>query len=59
MRIRLMSVLSASVVFSYLTYANASWVLNAVYVSRETGAPVWQVLDPLHRSWVNAGIRAR
>lgn len=43
----------AVLILGYVAGVNAPWVSNAVYVSRVTGSPLMQVLDPLHRHWLD------
>lgn len=47
-----MKIAVAGLVLGYLIGVNASWVSDAVRVSRLTGSPFLQVLDPLHRDWL-------
>lgn len=46
----------AVLVLGYVAGVNAPWVSNAVYVSRLTHSPLWQVLDPLHRHWIDTAL---
>lgn len=43
----------AVLVLGYIVGVNAPWVSNAIYVSRITHVSLWQVLDPLHRHWLD------
>ncbi len=46
----------AVLVLGYIAGVNAPWVSNAVYVSRLTHTPLYQVLDPLHRHWLDTAL---
>ena len=45
-----------AVLLGYVAGANADWVSNAVYVSRVSGRPVMQIIDPLHRHWIDTAL---